>query len=452
MNRIRKTLSVALGGVLSVTAFGTYTAEVSLDKPDGFYKSGEKCVCKLTLFEDGEPLAKGRGRLTLKRENNTVATTEFDVTGKPLEFSCTGSEPGWVYFRFELLGEDGKPLRANSSNSRLLRERKPTAVAEIGAIFDADRIVSPVREPADFDEFWAKRKAEADAHDLAPRLVEMPSGTPGVKLYAVALSCPRGITATGYLSLPEGAKPGSLPGYLFFQSLSYTDISWKYAVERAKSGALAFAVTWHGFPTGRPADYYRKTIKPYMKGGLAGIGDREKWVFGEMFFRVLCELKFLKSRPEWNNKTLVVYGGSLGGIQSAFAAAIDPAATTAVVSVPGFCECNAFEAGRTPYGVFRRLGPDKLKAHPELLDMGFYFDAVNFARRIRCEVHVCTGFTDETCYPSNVFAFYNAIGRSAKKTMTTDPRTGHFNTTKNVRGDSRVDEIFRSTAIGKLPE
>ena len=452
MNRIRKTLSVALGGVLSVTAFGTYTAEVSLDKPDGFYKSGEKCVCKLTLFEDGEPLAKGRGRLTLKRENNTVATTEFDVTGKPLEFSCTGSEPGWVYFRFELLGEDGKPLRANSSNSRLLRERKPTAVAEIGAIFDADRIVSPVREPADFDEFWAKRKAEAVAHDLSPRLTELDSGSPKVKLYSFTLSCPRGVTASGYLSFPSGAAPRSLPGYLFFQSLTYTDIGSRYAVEQAEKGALAIAATWHGFPSGKPAAYYREVIKPYLQNGLRGLGDREKWVSSDMFFRVLGELEFLKSRPEWDGKTLVVYGGSLGGIQSAFAAAIEPKVTTAVVSVPGFCECNAYEAGRTPYGVFRRIGAEKLRARPELAEMGFYFDSVNFAKRIRCEVHVCTGFTDETCYPSNIFAFYNAIPKSTKKSMTTDPRTGHFNTTKNVRGDSRVSEIFRSTAIDALPK
>jgi cephalosporin-C deacetylase-like acetyl esterase len=449
---IKKTLSVAVGAVLSASAFGEYTGKIALNRPDGFYKSGETCVCTVTLCRDGVPLDGVKGRLTVKRENRMVRSEEFVTAGKPLEFSYTGDRPGWVYFRFELLGKDGEPLRANSSESRLLRERKPTVVAEIGAIFDADRIVSPVREPADFDDFWAKRKAEADAHELAPTLVELPSGTPGVKLYSVTLSCPRGVTATGYLALPEVAKPRSLPGYLFFQSLTYSDIGRQYAVERAKCGALAFAATWHGFPSGKPAEYYPETIKPYFQNGLSGVGDREKWVFSDMFFRVLCELRFLKERPEWDGRTLVVYGGSLGGIQSAFAAAIDTAVTTAVVSVPGFCECNAFEAGRTPYGVFRTLGADKLRERPELLDMGFYFDSVNFAKRIRCEVHVCTGFTDETCYPSNVFAFYNAISNAKVKTMTTDPRTGHFNTTRNVKGDSRVDEIFRSTAIGGLPK
>jgi len=449
---MKKLTAIVTGIALTMTAFGEYTGKISLDRADGFYKSGDSCVCKVALYKDGVPLAGPRARLTVKWENQPIRREEFVTNGGEAVFTQTGKGPGWMYFGVEILGDDGEPLRASSSPSRLLRERKPTIVAEIGALFDAENIVSPVREPVDFDEFWAKRRAEAVAHDLSPQLTELDSGSPKVKLYSFTLSCPRGVTASGYLSFPAGAAPRSLPGYLFFQSLTYTDIGSRYAVEQAEKGALAIAATWHGFPGGKSPDHYREVIKPYLQDGLRDLGDREKWVFGEMFFRVLGELEFLKSRPEWDGKTLVVYGGSLGGIQSAFAAAIEPKVTTAVVSVPGFCECNAYEAGRTPYGVFRRIGAEKLRTRPELAEMGFYFDSVNFAKRIRCEVHVCAGFTDETTYPSNIFAFYNAIPKSTKKSMTTDPRTGHFNTTKNVRGDSRVSEIFRSTAIGALPK
>ncbi|MBP5531277.1 MAG: acetylxylan esterase [Lentisphaeria bacterium] len=280
----------------------------------------------------------------------------------------------------------------------------------------------------------------------------MKTSVKGVKLFAVTVPCPRGVTATGYLAYPEGAKPGTLPAFIFFQSLTYGDVNRHSAVSKAKQGALAFAATWHGFPVGKPVNYYPEVLRPYFKGGLSGLGDREKWVYSDMFFRVLSELRFLKSRPEWNGKTFVVYGGSLGGIQSAFAAAIEPAATMAVVSVPSSCECNAHEAGRVPYGTYRRVGVQKLKEHPELLDAGFYYDAVNFAKRIKCEVHVCTGFTDESCYPSNVYAFYNAIPETTKKTITTNPRTGHFNTTRNVSGDSRDGEIVRYTEISDLPK
>ena len=87
--------------------------------------------------------------------------------------------------------------------------------------------------------------------------------------------------------------------------------------------------------------------------------------------------------------------------------------------------------------MFRRLEIKDIKAHPEWLTTGFYFDAVNFAKRIKCETFVCTGFTDEACCPSNVFAFYNAIPATTKKTMTTNPRTGHYGTTVDPRANAR---------------
>ena len=449
---MKKTLGMVMGAVLAATAFGKYDAKIDLDKEDGIYRVGETAVCTVQLFKDGAPLKGAKARLIRKWEGWKTQYTEFTTTGEPVEFTYRAVRPGWVYFGVEVLGEDGKPLRASASTFKALRGRKPTIVVEIGAMFSPDKIVSPVREPADFDEFWAKRKAEVEAVTDAPTLKELKTSVKGIKLFAVTIPCPRGVTATGYLAYPANAKPGTLPAFIFFQSLTYGDVNRNSAISKAKQGALAFAATWHGFPVGKPVNYYPDVLKPYFKGGLPGLGDREKWVYSDMFFRVLSELKFLKSRPEWDGKTFVVYGGSLGGIQSAFAAAIEPAATMAVVSVPSSCECNAHEAGRVPYGTYRRVTVKKLKEHPELLEAGFYYDAVNFGKRIKCEVHVCTGFTDESCYPSNVYAFYNAIPETTKKTITTNPRTGHFNTTKNVSGDSRVGEIFRSTEISTLPK
>ncbi len=450
---MKKAIGVVMSAVLaSAAAFGKYDAEIDLDKQDGIYRVGETAVCRVLLRKDGKPLKGAKARLVRKWEGWDVKYTEFATTGEPVEFTYKAARPGWVYFGIELLGKDGKPLKASSSTFKALRGRKPTIVVEIGAMFSPDKIVSPVREPADFDEFWAKRKGEVEAVTEAPTLKELKSSVKGVKLFAVTIPCPRGVTATGYLAYPADAKQQSLPAFIFFQSLTYGDVNRHSALSKAKQGALAFAATWHGFPVAKPVNYYPETLRPYFKGGQPGLGDREKWVYSDMFFRVMSELRFLKSRPEWDGKTLVVYGGSLGGIQSAFAAAIEPAATMAVVSVPSSCECNAHEAGRTPYGTYKRVGVKKLKEHPELLDAGFYYDAVNFGKRIKCEVHVCTGFTDESCYPSNVYAFYNAIPETTVRSITTNPRTGHFNTTKNVKGDSRVGAIFNATEISTLPK
>ena len=436
-----------LFALAAASVYGAYTGGIALDKPDGFYKRGETAVCTVRLFKDGKPLVGEKARVLVRWEAQKVKSEDFVADGQPKTFSYSSDQPGWVYFGVEVLDENGKPLKANSSRSAGLRRRKPTIVTEIGALFSASEIVSAVRDPADFDEFWAKRRAEAAATDTAPTLEELDSGVAGIKLFAVTIRCPRGVVATGYLAYPEQAAPKSLPGYMYFQALTYADVGRRNAVARAKCGALAFAATWHGFPVGRSNKYYAKELHAYYRRGQKGLGDREKWVYSDIFFRVLSELKFIKERPEWDGRTLIVHGISLGGILSTFAAAIDPAVTTAVIGVPSFCECNAYEAGRTPHSVYRHGGIERLKAHPELVEAGFYYDAVNFGKRIRCETFVTTGFTDESCYPSNVFAFYNAIPATTKKSIATDPLTGHFNTTRVTKGESRIAEIFRT--IGK---
>ena len=432
----------------ALTVWGKYGGTVELDHPDGFYRSGETVNCRVLLTKDGKALKGVKARLVLKWEREVVKTEDFTTTGKAVEFSYKSDKPGWVYFGFEVLGKDGKVL---SGPNVFKHKRKPTIVTDIGALFDADKIVSPVRDPKDFDEFWAKRVAEVRAAPMKPELTELKPNSAGVKLFAVSIPVVRGITASGYLAYPANAKPKSLPAQISFQSMTHGDVGFGGAVRAAKSGALAFAVTWHGLPVGRGDKFYKTEIPKFFKGGVRDLGDREKWEYSDVFFRVIRELQFLKSRPEWDGKTLISYGGSLGGILSAFASAIDKDVTLAIISVPSFCECNAYEAGRSPHSVYRKIALEKLKSDPKLAEGGFYYDAVNFGRRIECETYVCTGFVDESCCPSNVFAFYNVIP-AAKKTMTTNPRTGHFGTTREVKGNSRIAEIFRNTTISELPK
>ena len=150
--------------------------------------------------------------------------------------------------------------------------------------------------------------------------------------------------------------------------MTHGDVGSAGAVRAAKSGALAFAVTWHGLPVGREDKFYKTERPTRVKGGVRNLGDREKWEYSDVFFRVIRELQFLKSRPEWDGKTLISYGGSLGGILSAFASAIDKDVTLAIISVPSFCECNGYEAGRPPHSVYRKIPLDKLKSDPKLAE------------------------------------------------------------------------------------
>lgn len=228
----------------------------------------------------------------------------------------------------------------------------------------------------------------------------------------------------------------------------WNDASRTVAVETASQGVLALYASWHGLPTGKTAEEYRKIAETwYEEGGRAGDTDRNAWFGHEMFLRVMCALDFVKSRPEWDRKELVVRGGSLGGIQAIAAAALDEDVTVAVVSVPSACEYNGYKQGRDSAGRYRgKEQIRRIEADPRRAATLAYHDGVNFAPRIQCEIYVCTGFADELCTPSSVFAFYNALPATTRKFMSTNPSTGHYGTTRNTAGDKRVAEVFRSAA------
>jgi cephalosporin-C deacetylase-like acetyl esterase len=54
-----------------------------------------------------------------------------------------------------------------------------------------------------------------------------------------------------------------------------------------------------------------------------------------------------------------------------------------------------------------------------------YFDAMNFATRIKCPTVVSVGFVDKVCPPTSIFAAYNNIAASVQKQIVMRPAMGH---------------------------
>ena len=100
-----------MASVAALAVFGNYGGNIDLDKADGFYKSGETAKCKVLLTKDGKALKGTKARCTIKWEGDVVEVKDFTTTGEPVEFSYTGTKPGWAFFGIEVLGENGKVLR-----------------------------------------------------------------------------------------------------------------------------------------------------------------------------------------------------------------------------------------------------------------------------------------------------------------------------------------------------
>ena len=78
-----------------------------------------------------------------------------------------------------------------------------------------------------------------------------------------------------------------------------------------------------------------------------GDTDRETSYFLKMYLRESRALDYLLTRPDWDGKTIVVMGGSMGGQQSLALAGLRPDKMSAVlVCVPAGADTNGDLHGR----------------------------------------------------------------------------------------------------------
>lgn len=445
MNACACILALA-AGQLSVA--GNYEVKMELDKKDGFYRVGDEVACSVSVAGRGANRVSGQGRYTAKYEGRVVRQSTFPLD-REQKISIKAEKPGWIYFGIEILDEAGKVR----SGKEIFRHRmKPTIAGEVGAMVEAEKILPADERPADFDQFWADQRAALDQVPVDVKLTEVTASDEfkgKVKLFGVEVKCSGERPATGYLAHPTNAKPQSLPASVNFLSGVWQDQNPLAACAAAARGQLTLHANWHGLPVGHPKEYYEQNAG--FRGEAAWVGDesRETAFLLGFYRRVMRALDYIKSRPEWNRRDLLVEGGSGGGGQAIAAAALDKEITLAVISVPSFCDFSGFKAGRGSASWAYRSGDrlERIKGSEKIQKAMSYFDGVHFAPRITCDTYVCTGFTDELCTPSSVYAFYNNIPPATKKVMTTDPYTGHYGTTRNVAGDEKVRQIVNPVTV-----
>jgi cephalosporin-C deacetylase-like acetyl esterase len=158
-----------------------------------------------------------------------------------------------------------------------------------------------------------------------------------------------------------------------------------------------------------------------------GRDSRDTWYFLGMFLREVRALDFLCSQPEWDGKTVVVYGSSQGGFQGFAISAIDPRVTFLAAGVPAGCDHTGTVVNRV--NGWPKIVPNLPdgKPDPKVLEASRYFDNVNFAAKTKAKgAYLTVGFIDTTCPPTGVYAAYNALPLSAKAIYDDIP-SGHAN-------------------------
>lgn len=375
------------------------------DRPQALYQTGETARFDLTVTQDGRPLAQGQIQCSLSKDGVEPKREEtVQIMDGKATLTGTLGEPGFLLLRASIAGQ------------------KDFAQASAG--FSPQEIKPSLPVPDDFDAFWAAQKAALAQVEMKSTLTPVTSTLPKVAVFDAQITC-LGAPVSGYYGKPKDAKAKSCPAILFVHGAgvggsSLGAVAWS---ER-EGGMLSMDINAHGLPNGKPKAFYDEQAAGALKDyRFQGRDDREKCYFKGMFLRVIRALDFLTAQPEWDGKTLIVYGSSQGGFQAFAAAGLDPRVTFFCAGVPAGCDHTGIAAGRIN-GWPKLVTITDGKAVEAELQTARYFDNVNFAIRAKCQgAAVTVGFIDTVCPPSSVYAAYNVL--TMPKTLHTMPLTGH---------------------------
>jgi cephalosporin-C deacetylase-like acetyl esterase len=299
------------------------------------------------------------------------------------------------------------------------------------AAFAPETIKPFQTEPADFDAYWTKGKADLAKIPLEARLTLLPDQcTDTVNVYHVNFRTlgqawnPTPPRLYGILCEPKA--PGKYPAVLKVPGAGVRSYAGDPGL--AARGVIVLEIGIHGIPVNMAKDVYDA-----MYGGalhsywLNQLDNRDAYYYHRVYLGCVRANDFLASREMWDGKNLLVMGASQGGQLSIVTAALDPRVTALSATHPAMCDVAAELHGRAggwPHPFMPNDdGTPSIHATEAKIATAAYYDTVNFAKRLKVPGYYIWGFNDETCPPTSTFAAYNVI--TAPKTLAVEPEQFH---------------------------
>ena len=376
---------------------------VSTDHNDWTYKVKEEAKFAVQILKFGNLLEN----VTIDYETGPEALPDITKEGVVLKtgktgFSGTMKVPGFYRVRVWAV-VDGKRYEGSAT-----------------AGFEPELIQPTVKDPADFDSFWAGAIAEARKINLDPRLTLMPERCTGdVNVYHISFQNENpGSRIYGILCVPK--KPGKYPVILKVPGAGIRP--YPADVRTASLGIITLDIGIHGIPV---------NLDPQLYFDLAGgalnaynsmkMNDRNTHYYKRVYLGCVKAVDFIFSLPEFNGTDIAVTGGSQGGALTIVTAALDKRIKYMAALYPALCDHTGYlnkRAGGWPH-YFKNAEPK-----PGEVETLSYYDVVNFARRVTIPGLYTWGYNDLTCPPTSMYSAYNVI--TAPKELHIFQETGHW--------------------------
>jgi len=367
----RNNATVLKEGKLDLSS-GSDTIEITGDQPEMIYVAVEPYVKPVTDPAASAPSADTAAPAPAA----AVSTAPAPTAPAPAAPATTGTR-----------GVESPYIGGNTGRNN--------GLYAVGAAVAPQKIGISTPRPADFDAFWDGKLAAQAEVPINAELTPVETDVPEVQLNMFVMDA-LGSKAHGYLAKP--AREGKFPALIQLQYAGVYALNAHGAAQRAAEGRLFLNVDSH---EKLPSDPSGNIPRGYQ---AVGNTDREKSYFLNMYLRDSRVLDYLLTRPDWDGKTLVLTGGSMGGQQSLALAGLRPEKiTTVLVCVPAGADANGDLHGR-------KAGyPNWPSGNPDVMKTALYFDTVNFASRIKAPVIAGMGFIDTISPPAGVWTALNQI-------------------------------------------
>jgi cephalosporin-C deacetylase-like acetyl esterase len=298
----------------------------------------------------------------------------------------------------------------------------------VGAAVAPSKIPLSTPRPADFDAFWKAKLAAQRKIPINAVLTPATTDVPGVEMSIFELDA-LGSKVHGYVAKPAGT--GKFPALIQLQYAGVYALNAAADARRASEGWLMVNVDSHDK---LPSDPSGNVPRNYQSIGNT---DREKSYFLNMYLRDSRALDYLMTRSDWDGKTIVLIGGSMGGQQSLALAGLRPEKISAVlVCVPAGADSNGDLHGR-------KAGyPNWPSDNPEVMKTALYFDTANFTSSIKAPVMAGMGFIDTISPPAGVWSALNQIRGRVEALPMIESEHDNFTPEKSRVCTTRTNEIL----------
>jgi cephalosporin-C deacetylase-like acetyl esterase len=404
VNRFVRTISLAI--LLSLVA-GPCLGQQLVITPrnaDGLYKAGEAANWTITR---GPQATATTATYTIRKNGVMPPIKEgsLDLSSGSATIQMALDEPGALTLEVRPPAPAGAATAPAATSAPRGRGsgRGPGAAGRLidGAVVAADQIKPSLPRPDDFDSWWASKLQELSMIPVNPKLEKTEVNVADIDYYKITMDNIGATHIQGQLARPT--REGKFPAILQLQYAGVYPLQRQWVTDRAKAGWLALNVLAHDMPIDDAAAIQQMARGPLNNYQAIGNTDREKSYFLRMYLGDCRALQYLESRPDWDGKTLVVMGDSMGGQQSyATVGLVGEKVTHMIVHVPSGADVGAAGNGRA-------MAYPNWPNRPEVIQCARYFDQVNFAPRIKATTLVSVGLFDGTSPPTGVIAAFNLI-------------------------------------------